>query len=145
MLQPVLAILSQGTFVVDVSQTYFATVHTWLPMVSKKRMELGHPVQNAGPDLAMLFLGMKLVTTSASDADGMTLYRTAKGFLAHLESNGTVSVITLQAMILIALYEYAHAIYPEAWMSVGSCVRYCDLLGLAPGEYAVLGQPVSKT
>ncbi|KAM6506559.1 hypothetical protein FSOLCH5_013533 [Fusarium solani] len=33
-------------------------------------------------------------------------------------------------MILVALYEYSQAIYPAAWMTVGACARYADLLGI---------------
>jgi hypothetical protein len=109
-------------------------------MVSKKRMDMGLGVQNAGPDLAMLFLGMKLVTTG--DVDCVSLYTTAKNFVARLESNGALSLLCLQAMVLVALYEYGHAIYPAAWMTVGSCARYADVLGLTPGDYPVLGQAV---
>ncbi|KAI7762477.1 hypothetical protein LZL87_008823 [Fusarium oxysporum] len=142
---PVLALLSQGNVVLDVSQNYFATVHTWFPMISKKRMDMGLPVQNAGPDLAMLFLGMKLVTTPAVDITDSALYETAKSFLASLESNGVVSLLCLQAMILVALYEYSHAIYPAAWMTIGSCARYSDILGIAPGDYSPLGQVTTWT
>ncbi|KAF5250248.1 hypothetical protein FANTH_4525 [Fusarium anthophilum] len=142
---PVLALLSQGNVVLDVSQTYFATIHTWFPMISKKRMDMGLPVQNAGPDLAMLFLGMKLVTTPAIDITESALYDTAKSFVASLESNGVVSLLCLQAMILVALYEYSHAIYPAAWMTVGSCARYADILGIMPGDYSPLGQVTTWT
>ncbi|KAG5780673.1 hypothetical protein H9Q73_005664 [Fusarium xylarioides] len=142
---PVLALLSQGNVVLDVSQNYFATIHTWFPMISKKRMDMGLPVQNAGPDLAMLFLGMKLVTTAAIDITDSTLYDTAKSFLASLESNGVVSLLCLQAMILVALYEYSHAIYPAAWMTIGSCARYSDILGITPGDYSPLGQVTTWT
>ncbi|KAF4960377.1 hypothetical protein FGADI_1024 [Fusarium gaditjirri] len=142
---PVLALLSQGNVVLDVSQNYFATVHTWFPMISKKRMDMGLPVQNAGPDLAMLFLGMKLITTPAVDIHNSALYDTAKSFLASLESNGVVSLLCLQAMILVALYEYSHAIYPAAWMTIGSCARYSDILGITPGDYSPLGQVTTWT
>ncbi|KAI1066806.1 hypothetical protein LB506_012030 [Fusarium annulatum] len=142
---PVLALLSQGNVVLDVSQNYFATIHTWFPMISKKRMDMGLPVQNAGPDLAMLFLGMKLITTPAIDITDSTLYDTAKSFLSSLESNGVVSLLCLQAMILVALYEYSHAIYPAAWMTIGSCARYADILGITPGDYSPLGQVTTWT
>ncbi|KAF5649350.1 fungal specific transcription factor factor [Fusarium sp. NRRL 52700] len=142
---PVLALLSQGNVVLDVSQNYFATIHTWFPMISKKRMDMGLPVQNAGPDLAMLFLGMKLATTPSVDITDSTLYDTAKSFLASLERNGVVSLLCLQAMILVALYEYSHAIYPAAWMTIGSCARYADILGITPGDYSPLGQVTTWT
>lgn len=103
---------------------------------------MGLPVQNAGPDLAMLFLGMKLITVRANDVAGGELYSMAKDFIARLESNGAVSLLCLQAMVLIALYEYSHAIYPAAWMTIGSCARYADILGFTTGDYSVLGQAV---
>ncbi|KAF5681842.1 hypothetical protein FDENT_7909 [Fusarium denticulatum] len=142
---PVLTLLSQGNVVLDASQNYFATIHAWFPMISKKRMDMGLPVQNAGTDLEMLFLGMKLVTTPAIDINHSALYDTAKSFLANLESNGVISLLCLQAMILVALYEYSHAIYPAAWMTIGSCARYSDTLGITPGDYSPLGQVTTWT
>ncbi|RAL61502.1 hypothetical protein DID88_009431 [Monilinia fructigena] len=41
-----------------------------------------------------------------------------------------VSLILLQANILITLFEYGQAIYPAAWMSAGWCSRYAILLGI---------------
>lgn len=111
-------------------------------MVSKKRMDMGLPVQNTGPDLAMLFIGMKLVTTHANDVAAAGLYLTAKDFLTRLESNGAILLLCLQALILVALYKYSHAIYPAAWMTIGSYARYAEILGLTPGNYSVLGQAV---
>jgi hypothetical protein len=144
-LQDVLALLSQGNAVVDTSQDYFATVHTWMPIVSKKRMDLGIPVHNGGPDLAMLFFAMRLVIAQADEVVEGRLYAMAKSFLATLEGNGVVSLLCLQAMVLVALYEYGHAIYPAAWMTVGACARYADILMLSSGggvSVPILSQPV---
>lgn len=105
-------------------------------------MDTGLSVRNAGSDLAMLFLAMKLITATASDKINDSLYRTTKEFLSKLESGGALSLRILQAMVLIAMYEYGHAIYPAAWMTVGSCVRYSDILGLASGDFTILGQVV---
>jgi hypothetical protein len=97
-------------------------------------MSLGISLSDGGPDLALLFLAMKLVTTvptpemrSAADSH---LYAACKRFLAQLESAGTLSILYLQAMILVALYEFGHSVYPPAWMTSGSCVRYAAMLGL---------------
>lgn len=124
-------------------------------------MSLGLSLTDGGPDLAMLFLAMKLVTTppayppaGASPADNAsssspslpaqtTLYAASKRFLALLEAAGTASLLHLQAMTLVALYEYGHAIYPAAWMSVGHCVRYAAMLGLPSHASSVLGPCVS--
>lgn len=98
-------------------------------------MQIGISLQNSGPDLPMLFLAMKLTTFSlpVENTGNNPLYLTAKGFLATLEASGVVSLVYLQAMVLIAIFEYGHSIYPAAWMTVGACVRFAELLGLSPG------------
>lgn len=97
-------------------------------------MNLGISLAEGGSDLALIFLAMKLITTTPSpdlaSAADMPMYSTAKQFAALLESAGAVSLVYLQAMILIALYEYGHAIYPAAWMTAGNCVRYATMVGL---------------
>ncbi|KAF3765266.1 putative fungal-specific transcription factor [Cryphonectria parasitica EP155] len=131
----VLEMLDSSEVIEHAASVYFTTVHKWFSFISRKRMNLGISVLDGGPDLALLFLTMKLITTPpapelASPAD-MPIYRIAKQFVALLESAGTVSLMYLQAMILIALYEYSHAIYPQAWMTVGNCVRYATMLSLS--------------
>ncbi|KAJ0331468.1 hypothetical protein COL922a_011885, partial [Colletotrichum nupharicola] len=59
----VLQHLGDGTSVQSSIATYFTTIHPWLPIVSKKRMNMGVALSQGGPDLAMLFLAMKLMTT----------------------------------------------------------------------------------
>lgn len=146
--QDVLAVLSFGNTVVDTAAVYFSTIHTWMPFISHKRMHLGIPLRNGGPDLAMLFLAMKLITSSPVGGTPPSydpLYTMSKAFLAQFEANGEVSLLCLQAMVLIALYEYSHAVYPAAWTTVGACVRCADMLGIALGDerMGVLGQVAS--
>ena len=147
-LQDVLAVLSFGNAVVDTAAVYFNTIHTWMPFISHKRMHLGIPLRNGGPDLAMLFLAMKLITSSPAGGTPPSydpLYTMSKAFLAQFEANGEVSLHCLQAMVLIALYEYSHAVYPAAWTTVGACVRCADMLGITLGDerMGVLGQVAS--
>ncbi|POS78804.1 hypothetical protein DHEL01_v202793 [Diaporthe helianthi] len=127
-------ILASSNVVEETATSYFNTIHRWFPFISKKRMSLGLSLSDGGPDLAHLFLAMKLITSvptpemrSAADS---RLYAACKRFLAQLESLGTLSVLYLQAMILVALYEFGHSVYPAAWMTSGSCVRYAAMLGL---------------
>lgn len=106
-----------------------------MPIISKKRLELGISLQNSGPDLALLFLTMRLniSTLPTESIRGNSLYSTAKSFLATLEAGGVVTLVYLQAMVLVATYEYSHSIYPAAWMTVGACARLAELLGLSSG------------
>lgn len=128
--QDVLTILNQGNGILEISQFYFNTIHRWMPIISKKRIDLGIPFRDGGPDLAILFLAMKLVTTPP-ELTG-SVYGTIREFFRALEADNVVSLRCLQAMILVALYEYSHSIYPAAWMTVGACSRYADIIRLSP-------------
>lgn len=57
-------------------------------------------------------------------------YLAAKSFYLDLEIQGVVSLQVLQAQILIALFEFGHAIYPSAVVSVDACVAYGKALGI---------------
>jgi hypothetical protein len=107
-----------------------------------------NPLWEAGPDLALLFLCMKLMITRPQEgleSAQHPIYTAAKRFLALMEASGMTSLLVLQAYILVSLYEIGQAIYPAAWMSVGACVRYGLLLGIHGHESAapLLGRPVS--
>jgi len=134
----------------EVAAEYFATIHPWFPIISKKRLSLGQPLWDGGPDLAMLFLAMKLIISypeeGVASADN-PIYIASKRYLSLLESSGTVTLCYLQSLLLVALYEYGHAIYPAAWMTVGACARYADMLGLPmfADTAVVLGSPVGNS
>ena len=78
----------------------------------------------------MLFLAMKLVVMLPEDVANNPVYIAAKQFLTTLEARGCISFTCLQAMMLVALYEFSHSIYPAAWMSVGACSRYAEIIGV---------------
>jgi hypothetical protein len=141
----VLEILSNTNSLQQAVNEYFNSVHCWMPIVSKKRMNLGHSLWEGGPDLAMLFVAMKLVASQPVSGIASTenpLYNASKRFLSLLESGGTISIVFLQALVLVAIYEIGHSIYPAAWMTVAACTRYADILGLPNYQDAclVLGQ-----
>ena len=150
--QDVLELLGDGSSVQNSINEFFETVHTWLPIVSKKRLNRNmlNPMWEAGPDLALLFLCMKMANSRSHegmDHSQNPVYTTAKRFVALLEAGGMVSLTMLQAYLLIATYEMGHSIYPAAWMTVGSSIRYGQLLGLHDLERGprLLPQAVSHT
>ncbi|KAK3945368.1 hypothetical protein QBC46DRAFT_372049 [Diplogelasinospora grovesii] len=143
-------ILSRGDTVQESIAEYFRSIHTWFPIVSRKRMSLGIPLWDGGPDLAMLFMAMKLVTTQPVEGIASAdcpLYTASKRFLSLLESAGTVSLLYLQGLILVTLYEFGHGIYPAAWMSVAACSRYADVIGIPSfrDSSAILGSCTTWT
>src|SRR5256714_12263122 len=116
-------------------ELYFATIHKWLPVVSKKRMVLTLSSPNAcqGAELALLLLCMKLITQippDGSQSAQTTLYLTAKTFLNVVESSALMTVQLVQSALLLCAYEVGHGIYPAAFLSAGHCSRLVYALGL---------------
>lgn len=111
---------------------------------------MGYQLWEAGGDVALLLLSMKLITSQPQRgfaASENYLYTASKRYAALLENIGTTSLTYLQAIILISLYEYGQGVYPAAYMTVGQCIRYAELLGLPSYKDTVtmLGHPVRIT
>ncbi|KAE8412081.1 hypothetical protein BDV36DRAFT_272582 [Aspergillus pseudocaelatus] len=66
--QDILTILNQGNGILEIYQTYFNTIHCWMPIISKKRVDLDILFREGGPDLAILLLAMQLVTIGLSES-----------------------------------------------------------------------------
>jgi len=115
---------------------YFKTVHTWMPIVSKKRFFENVPIDDTArsplcSDYALLILCMELSMWMPREQDPRTkAYLAAKSFYLELEIQGIVSIQLLQALILLACYEMGHAIFPSAAVSIEACVRYGQALGI---------------
>ncbi|KFY94887.1 hypothetical protein V500_03012 [Pseudogymnoascus sp. VKM F-4518 (FW-2643)] len=114
-----------------VAANYFENVHPYMCIISKQRFytQLLNPLSQPRPENALLLLCVRLITlTPSPSADDppmkAPLYLAAKSFYAEVEAAGTCALQVLQAGILIALYELAHAIYPQAYLSIGNCARY---------------------
>ncbi|KAI8624200.1 fungal-specific transcription factor domain-containing protein [Xylariaceae sp. FL1651] len=125
--------------------SYFSDIHPWFPVVPRKRINITSSLWDGSPESTFLCLAMMLMAWQPIDGLMATrnyLYFAAKQFSAQLEHAGTVSLCYLQALVLIALYEYSHGIYPAAWMTVGQCVRYADFVGLPSYKESnsILGQ-----
>ncbi|OAP61022.1 hypothetical protein AYL99_06026 [Fonsecaea erecta] len=124
---------------------YFGTVHCWWSIISKHSFynRLLNPLVPRQGDVALLFLCMKLIIWRPGEErqDPRTpLYLAAKRYSTELEVAGAFSIRGLQAALLIAVYEFAHGIYPSAFLSVAACARYGRALEInltltdSPGE-----------
>lgn len=114
-----------------VAADYFENIHPYMCIISKQRFytQLLNPLSQPRPENALLLLSVRLITLIPSPfADdppmNAPLYLAAKRFYAKVESAGICALQVLQAGILISLYELAHAIYPQAYLSIGDCARY---------------------
>ncbi|KAE9368377.1 hypothetical protein N431DRAFT_414719 [Stipitochalara longipes BDJ] len=117
----------------SIAAEYFSTTHTWMPIISKKRLyeHIRNHLGQIRLDYAFLLLAMDLICWIPDNNDPRTpTYLAAKSFYLDLEIQGFVSLHILQAEILIALFEFGHAIYPSATVSIEACVRYGHSLGI---------------
>jgi hypothetical protein len=106
-----------------------------MPIISKKRFYehlAGLSCDNQlRSDYALLILCMDLMLWAPGAQDPRSsAYLAAKHLYLDLELQGVVSIQALQAHVLLATYEYGHAIFPSANVSVEACVRYGELLGI---------------
>lgn len=148
-MQEVLELLGDGPSILAVISDFFTAVHSWMPIISKRRFtrDMVNPLWETGPDGALLFLCMKLMLTRTQEFESPInhIYLTAKRFLSLMENSGMASISVLQSYVLVTMYELAQAIYPGAWMTAGASVRYGQLLGIDehPGGPVLLDRPQS--
>jgi len=129
-------LIDKASSIHSIASSFFATIHPWLPIISKQVFykRLLNPLAGRRTELSLLTLSMKLCCTIPADEEGesavkTSLYDAVKRFHYDVERAGFLSVHVLQAGLLIALYELGQAIYPAAYLTVGACARY----GLAMG------------
>ncbi|KAK7458479.1 hypothetical protein Landi51_01302 [Colletotrichum acutatum] len=129
--EAILSLVNESDKIKNSCDEYFKTIHIWFRFISaKKRLEAPF-AENCKPDIVALALAMRLTTSDPDDNICSYLYNQIKGLLDTLVATGVVSLPLLQAMILVTLYEYCHAVYPAAWMSIGLCTRYIELVGVS--------------
>jgi hypothetical protein len=112
---------------------YFALIHPWIPFLSKKafRERTVNPLSSAWPWNVLLLTAMRLLTTPLLDPNPRsTFYITLRANVCAAVDSGLIEIRIYQAMLLVAAYELGHGIYPAAYMTVGTCIRYGTALGL---------------
>ncbi|KAL9618458.1 MAG: hypothetical protein Q9160_006836 [Pyrenula sp. 1 TL-2023] len=130
----VLAAVGSSQDIASMVNHYFASVHVWLPIISKKRLhsQLASQDYISNADFTLLLLTMQLLIEEPSDSsfESRSFYYAAKQYLQTVEAAGLLTLKLIQASILISAYEIGHGIYPAAFLSVGHCVRLGQALGI---------------
>ena len=138
--------------IMRIVSSYFATTHLWLPIIARERvhLDLSIPVEGISVDLGLLFLCMRLVGERLPPAlqDPQTkFYVAVREYHFLVESAGILSLHLLQAGLLLAVYEFGHAIFPNAYITIGRCARIGHVMGIHHGASAppLLSPPTSWT
>ena len=130
---------------------FAANGHQYFPITNKYKLGAlsANELWNGGPETFCLCLSMLVL--ASKPAHGLLpahheLYLAFKRLLPIIEASGTLSIMVLQANILVNLYEFGHAIYPAAMMSAALSVQYSSLLGInGANPTQMIGPPVSHT
>ncbi|KAJ5288656.1 hypothetical protein N7478_001686 [Penicillium angulare] len=115
------------------AEKFFGHIHQWMPFISKKRFYdlYLQPSFHTRSDVVLLLLAMKLIMAFppvGPRSPRTALYHATKHFYVVVEDS--LSILALQAGLLVALYELGHGIYPAAFLTIGSCARYAYALGI---------------
>ena len=145
-----LGAIGSSTSLKDSIEQYFATVHTYFPVISKIRLyqHLANPTHEPGADIALLFLAMKLITNEVPEGKTPQTqeYQDVKAFYNYVESQDGFTIQMIQALLLISLYEIGQCIYPAAYISVGRAARVGYALGLQEWDVPqMLARPTTWT
>ncbi|KAL6701103.1 hypothetical protein J3F84DRAFT_392762 [Trichoderma pleuroticola] len=124
----------------EIGAKFFQATSLWMPIVSRKRFyaDVLNPISPHRRGLILLALTMKLYCAPASENgndERRPLYQLVKTFYADVEATGPMSVHILQAAVFIAIYEIDQAIYPSAYLSVGTCASKPGLSGVELEEH----------
>ena len=117
----------------DFLSNYFTLIHPCLPFLSKRLFmeRVISPLGPGRPENTLLVAAMKLVAEPAPPMGPRTVaYKAVKAGLLQAEVSGLVDFGIFQALVLLTVYEMGHAILPEAYMTIGYCLRYGNVLGL---------------
>ena len=111
---------------------YLTQIHPWTPFLSKKKIfgQVLSPLSGHRLDHVILLTAIKLIITAPGDDPRSAGYCGIKTALLDAEMKGILTLRILQALVLVALYELGHAIYPSAYLTVGYCAKYGIALGI---------------
>jgi hypothetical protein len=128
----------------EISAHYFKTFHQWLPIISPDLFHeaeyeyQGKPEPAPPADFSVLLLAMCLIitipnlgdTSKACPLSQDSLYKTAKLVFSQVQAVKCTSLPLVQALLIIAMCEYACVHGEAAYISITTCTGMARLLGL---------------
>jgi hypothetical protein len=121
----------------EVVLRYFRGVHTWLPIISRRRFRDRYEHFSTSPaaDFSVLLLAMRLIIQHPSvdpeaDQDREVLYLATKALFAQVQAFIPSSLFLVQAAVILGHYERAHGMIEAAYVTVGTCGRMACAIGM---------------
>ncbi|KAF4867999.1 Citrinin biosynthesis transcriptional activator ctnR [Colletotrichum siamense] len=121
----------------ELHQIYFEKCHPSVPMIHKYRyLAAMNLAPNQRPPVALRYAIWTLacsITEKYIDLKDLFYQRARKYVEAdYIKGYGEhmISVAHAQTHVLLASYEFKMMYFPRAWMSTGSAVRLCQMIGL---------------
>jgi hypothetical protein len=115
--------------------SYFSTVNTWFTII--ERSALGASLEEIwttpSAETAVLLMCMRLAiripTLDSVVGMGDSFYLSAKTLLSLVQTKLPLSITLLQAELLVAMYEFSHAMPQQAYMTTGRCFQMTKAFG----------------
>ncbi|KAH8809186.1 hypothetical protein F5884DRAFT_794764 [Xylogone sp. PMI_703] len=127
-------------------ELYFSSTHNYFPIIYKRFIHHKIPasVEQLNADIGLLLLAMQMFCRTIDSNTGAEFYQQVKSCYTYVQCHNILSLATLQAGLLIALFEISQAIYPAAYLSMGNCARLGHALGIhnmksAPQMHQIIG------
>ncbi|OBT53938.1 hypothetical protein VE04_04322 [Pseudogymnoascus sp. 24MN13] len=151
-------LLSVSTTVHEVCERYFNGVHKWLPVLSDTLLQEAIARAQFAPsppaDFSLLILTMCLITipepaallghTPGNQVTTEALYMTVKMLFGQVQAIVPTSIRMVQASIIISAFEYACGRPDAAYISMGTCLKMADSIGLDKCINTSDNDPMSK-
>ncbi|CZR60899.1 related to Zn(II)2Cys6 transcriptional activator [Phialocephala subalpina] len=121
----------------ELHQVYFDKIHPSLPMIHKYRyLAAMNLAPGQRPPVALRYAMWTLAASVAEKFMDLRdhFYQRARKYMEadYLKGHGEhmISIAHAQTHALLASYEFKMMYFPRAWMSTGSAIRMCQMMGL---------------
>lgn len=117
----------------DCITSFLGIIDTWLSFIPREVLhtQASDPAsQRSGEDILLLACIKNLTLPVVGDTPLTKQYLAIKSAFLGAEVAGAITVRLLQALLLLQLYEFGHGIYPCAYTTLGTCIRYLVVLGV---------------
>ncbi|KAL6885775.1 hypothetical protein GGI43DRAFT_426533 [Trichoderma evansii] len=127
-----LSLVEDVATVRNFTEAFFRYNYPWAPFICRRNFleRILNPLGGRRCENVLLIAAIKLITTEPDSHANSTTYCSLKRAFLEVELSGSLTFRTLQALVLIAIYELGQAIYPSAYLTVGYCARYGIALGI---------------